>query len=68
MFFKNFSVGMEDECKGGCTMPDRKMEVKGHSGINGDRLTGPEDTGFVCVVYRKLHEDIMVNKVKEVKT
>jgi len=67
MFFKNFSVGMKDECKGGYTMLDRKMEVKGHTGINGDLFTGRKGTGFVCAVYRRLHEDIVVNKVKEVK-
>ena len=48
-------------------MLDRKMEVKGHTGINGDLFTGRKGTGFVCAVYRRLHEDIVVNKVKEVK-
>ena len=49
-------------------MLDRKMEVKGHTSIDGDLLTGRKGTGFVCAVSRKLHEDIVVNKVKEVKT
>ena len=49
-------------------MLDRKMEEKGHTGINGDLLTGRKGTGFVYLIYRKLlYEDIVVNRVKEVK-
>ena len=49
-------------------MLDRKMEEKGHTSIGGDLITGRKGTGFVCAVYRKLHEDFVVNRVKEVKT